>query len=177
MVNTCPSLCTSFDYFDSLFLLKLLHIIFSDLNSFFHIRLICQDDDCDVISRVLLDFLEPQVQRLEALLGAHVEHDHDTVGALVVGVGYGAVAFLSSRVPNLQLDGVLVDLEGAEAEVNSDRGDVVVVEAVVSESDQQAGLSDASVSNEDKLEEVIARQTKVIMWKWGLTSHASLNSI
>ena len=69
---------------------------------------------------MLLDFLEPGADIQERLLVAQVEHDDDSVSALVVSIRYRAVPFLAGRVPNLQLDIALVDLQSAESEVHTD---------------------------------------------------------
>ena len=79
------------------------------------------------------------------------------MGALVVAAGDGLEALLTSGVPNLQLDGLAVDLDGTDLEVDSDGGHKVVSEDVIGESEQERGLADAGVSNEEHLEEVIAK--------------------
>jgi hypothetical protein len=43
----------------------------------------------------------------------------------------------------LQLDGLLVNVNGAETEIDTDGGDVVVREGVVGETQKQARLADA----------------------------------
>ena len=84
-----------------------------------------------VTARVLLDFSEPDRYAEEALAVGQVENDDDAVGALVIRVRDCPVPLLARRVPNLQLYRALVDLQRSEPEVNSDRADVVFLEAVV----------------------------------------------
>ena len=88
---------------------------------------------------MLLYLLEPVGYAEEALPVGEVEDDDDAVGALVVGVGDGAVALLARRVPNLKFDRALVDGQRAEAEVDADRADVVLLEAVVLHTQKAGG--------------------------------------
>ena len=64
---------------------------------------------------MLFYLLKPAVDICKALFTSHIKHDYDSVSALVVCVGDCSVAFLSSRVPDLQLDCCLVDLKSAES--------------------------------------------------------------
>jgi hypothetical protein len=63
------------------------------------------------------------------------------------------------RVPDLQLHRLLVDGDGAEAEVDADRADVRVCEVVVREAQEEAGLADARVADQHQLEEVVANNS------------------
>ena len=92
-------------------------------------------------------------------IGDVVGHD-DAVSALVVAASNGLEALLASGVPNLELNGLSVDIdgpdflqtrlarEGGTYEVDSDCGHEVVCEHVVGESEKQGGLSDSGVSNQ-----------------------------
>ena len=109
------------------------------------------------------------------------------MGASVVRRSNCAEAFLSGRVPDLELDRLLVQLNSADFlrnkktrkliretdapgelvqvkqmkrqvtyKVDSNGGNIRLRVRIVSESKQQTRLSDARVSNEEELEEVIA---------------------
>ena len=52
--------------------------------------------------------------RLKRLRVGGVVHDDDAVSATVVAARDGAEALLACRVPNLQLDGLAVELDGAD---------------------------------------------------------------
>jgi hypothetical protein len=56
----------------------------------------------------------------------------------------------------LELDGLAVELDGADLKVDADGGDVGFRVGVVGESEEKARLADAGVSDEQELEEVIA---------------------
>ena len=95
------------------------------------VALIGEDDDTDVGSAVLLDFLEPTVDVVEALLVREVEYDEDAVRTLVVRLRYCSVALLASRVPYLQAHRALVNLQRAESEIHSYGCHVVFLELIV----------------------------------------------
>jgi hypothetical protein len=90
------------------------------------------------------------------------------VSALVVAASDGLEALLASGVPDLELDCLAIDInssdflqgrlarEGATYEVDANCWHEVVCEHVVSESEQQRGLSDSGVSNQQHFEEVVA---------------------
>lgn len=113
-------------------------------------------------------------------------HDHQTVSTPIVGRRDGAEALweskvsamyctlqecrththtpdsitdprtLASRVPDLQLHRLAVNLDGADFEVHADRGDVAGGEGVVGEAEQERRLADAAVADQEELEEMIA---------------------
>ena len=63
--------------------------------------------------------------------------------------------FLTSGIPNLELDRLSIEFERSDFEVNTDGRDVGFRVGVVGKTKQQARLSDARVSNEQDFEEVI----------------------
>ena len=71
---------------------------------------------------------------IEALLVRHVVDKQNTHGSTVVGGGDGAEALLACGIPDLQLDALAVELDGADLEVNADGGDERGGEAVLAES-------------------------------------------
>jgi len=92
---------------------------------------------------------------LERLRVGGVVHDDDAVRAAVVGAGDGAEALLTSRVPDLQLDGLAIELDRPNLEVDADRADVALGVGVVGEAQEQARLADAGVADQHELEHVI----------------------
>lgn len=56
---------------------------------------------------------------------------------------------------DLQLHGLAIELDRSDLEVDADGGDVALGVGVVGESQEQAGLSDAGVTDEEELEEVV----------------------
>ncbi len=68
----------------------------------------------------------------------------------------GPEPLLPGRVPDLQLDGLAVQLDGSDLEVDADGGDVGFGVGVVGEPQQQAGLAHAGVADQEQLEQVVA---------------------
>lgn len=93
---------------------------------------------------------------VEGALVGHVVGQQDAHGAAVVGFvrrgtgGDGAEALLAGRVPDLQLDALGVELDGADLEVDADGGDEGRRERVVREAQQQTRLADAWVSRRNQ---------------------------
>ena len=65
---------------------------------------------------------------------------------------------LARGIPDLQLDGLPLQLDCPDLEVHADRGDVRLGVGVVRKPEQQAGLSHAGVANQQELEQVVARR-------------------
>ena len=75
---------------------------------------------------------------VETLLIRHIVDQQNTHGASVVSGGDGAEALLTSGIPDLQLDTLVVELDGTNLEVDADGGDEGGGEAVFAESQQTA---------------------------------------
>src|SRR4051812_6225 len=72
-------------------------------------------------------------------------------GAAVVGRRDSAVTFLTGRVPNLGLDGLVVDLDGPCRELDTDRRLGLEIELIAGETTQEIGFADTRVSDENHL--------------------------
>ena len=69
----------------------------------------------------------------------------------VIGVGYGSESLLACGVPYLQFDVFVVGSHRFEPEIHADGGHVILVELVVRESEQEAGLADGGVPHDHVL--------------------------
>lgn len=66
-------------------------------------------------------------------------------------------ALLTRRVPDLQFDLLSSQLDGFDFEVDADGGDEGVVEGIVGEAEENAGLAHAGVADQQQFEqEVVA---------------------
>jgi len=74
---------------------------------------------------------------------------------LVVGTGDGSETFLASGVPDLKFNILAIDWEGSKPEIDSDGGKIGVAKRIISEPEEEGTLSNAGVSDDDKLEQVI----------------------
>ena len=132
VVDVGAILSACLDYRDlRVLLLELLDFLVCHLYVCFIVHFVGVDHDLHVAARVLLDFVEPDRDTEETLTVSQVEDYDDAIGALVVRISDGPIALLPCRVPYLQLDRALIDLEGAEAEVNSDRANVILLETII----------------------------------------------
>ena len=98
----------------------------------------------------------------EALLFGDVVDDDDGVGTFVICAGYGSEALLACGVPYLEFDDVALDCDGPwlsfhvlEPEINTDGGEITLLEGVICKSPEERGLADRAVSNQDYFKEVI----------------------
>ena len=80
---------------------------------------------------MFLDLIQPDGNAEEALTVGKVKDDNDSVGTLVISISDRSIAFLSSCIPNLQLDRALVNLKCAEPEVDTNSANVVLLEAII----------------------------------------------
>lgn len=119
------------------------------------IALVSDEELVDVVRGVLLNLREPLLHVVEALHIGDIIDDSNAVGAAVVGGGDGAEALLASGIPDLHLNGLALDVEGANFEVDANGGDVRLSVRVINEAKQKAGLTDAGIANQKDLEEVI----------------------
>jgi len=88
-----------------------------------HIALVADQNLVDVVRCVLLNVADPVANVLEALLVGHVVDEQDAHGAAVVRGRDRAEALLASRIPDLQLDALSIELDRLDLEVNADGGD------------------------------------------------------
>lgn len=120
------------------------------------VGLVADEELVDILAGVAVDLVEPLLDVVEGFVVGDVVDDDDAVGPAVVRGGDGAEALLAGGVPNLELDGLAIELDGADLEVDADGGDVRFRVGVVGETEEKARLADAGVSDEQELEEVIA---------------------
>lgn len=113
------------------------------------IALVTHQHDDNVRVGVVPKLLEPPRDVLVCLVLANIVDEQGADGTSVVRRRDGAVAFLAGGVPNLCLDGLGVDLDGAGGKLDADGRLGVYVELIPGETTEQVGLSDARVSNQD----------------------------
>jgi len=78
-----------------------------------HVALVADEDAGDVVGGVFLDLVHPVLDGAEALAVSDVVGHDDTVRALVVAARYRLEALLTGGVPNLELNGLTVNLNGS----------------------------------------------------------------
>lgn len=85
---------------------------------------------------ILLNLVQPALHVCERLATRHVVHHDYAVRAPVIRAGDGAEAFLSRRVPDLQLHPLAVHRHSPDLKVHADRRDVASRERIVCEPQQ-----------------------------------------
>lgn len=105
--------------------------------------------------------LQPPRHILESLMLGEVVDEEGADSATVVGRGDGPVSLLTCRVPDLGLDGLVVDLDATGGKFDADGGLAVEIELVACESREQVGLSNTRVSYQDHLEKELRRAVSV----------------
>jgi hypothetical protein len=110
------------------------------------IALVAHQHNHNIRVRMIPELLQPPSHILISLVLADIIDKERADGSTVVGRGDGTVALLTRGVPDLGLDGLAVDLDGASREFDADGGFAVEVEFVAGESGEQVGFSDAGVA-------------------------------
>lgn len=129
-----------------------LTLIGADLSPRVQVALIANEHDRHIGVAVLLDFLQPSGEMGEGIPPRDVVDEECARRTAIVRTRNTLERFLASRVPDLQLDVLLLDLDGASTKLDSDGQIVLLTEPLVRELEKKAGFSDTCVSNDDVLE-------------------------
>jgi hypothetical protein len=109
----------------------------------------------DAAARILLDFVKPVLDVLEAFVVRHVVHHHDALRAPVVAARDGAEALLPRCVPHLQLHKLAIDTDRAVEVVDADSAQVDLLVLILRQAQQQARLAHARVADHENLEQEV----------------------
>lgn len=101
-----------------------------------HVTLVADEYLIHTLRGILLRIPNPIAHIIEGPLIGHIIDEEDAHGTPIVGIGDGAEALLSRRIPNLQLDALALQFHGANLEVNANGGDETGCEGVVAEAQQ-----------------------------------------
>ena len=109
----------------------LLALLKRDGTSVLQIGLVSDQDSRDVILSVLFDFGHPGVHSVEGVAVGDVVNDDNAMRAFIIARSDSLESFLAGRVPDLQLADFLVDVDGADFEVDANGRHEVLLELVV----------------------------------------------
>ena len=115
------------------------------------IDLVADEDDRDGLTdtgQILVPFGDVGVGDA----GAHVEHDDTAVAANVVAVTEATELLLAGGVPNVEDDLAVVGVEGHRVHLNTESGDVALLELTSQVTFDEGGLADTTVTDEDEFE-------------------------
>lgn len=79
----------------------------------------------------------PVLNGIERLFVSYIIHEDEAHGSTVISGCDGAIALLSSRVPDLQLDTLIIPEHGLDLEVNANSADKSRRERVVGIAEQE----------------------------------------
>ena len=82
----------------------------------------------------------------------HIKHDDATIAANVVSIAKTTKFLLTGRVPNVEDNLAVVRVEGHGVHLNTQRGDVLLLELASQMTFHESGLSDATIADQDEFE-------------------------
>jgi hypothetical protein len=121
------------------------------------IALVSHQHDDNVCVGMVAELFQPAGDVLVGLVLGDVVDEEGTDCAAVVGTGDCAVTLLAGGIPDLSLDGLVVNLDAASGELDANGGLAVEVEFVAGETREQVRFTNARVSNKDHLEEELRK--------------------
>jgi len=125
------------------------------------IALVADEKLVDPLAGVPVDLLEPLFDVRIGVAVRDVVDNDDAVSAAVVRRRNCAKAFLTGSVPNLKLDCLALELDRADFKVHANGRNIALGVGVVRETKKQTTLSDARVTNEKELEEIVVLRVHV----------------
>jgi len=156
LLDVGGSLGRSLEEFNSERVGKFLALLRRDNTLARQIGLITYQELVDVFGSVSVNFVQPLLYIVEGFLVGDIVDDDNSVGAAVIRRCNGAESFLSSSIPDLELDCLSVQFDRSNLKVNTNGGNVGFGVSVVRESKEQTRFTDAGVSNKEQLEQIIA---------------------
>ena len=156
------------------------------------IRLITHQQLVDVFGGVSINLVQPLLNIVEGFLVGHIVYDDNSVSPAIVRGCNGSESFLSGGIPDLELDGLSIQLNCSDFEINTNGGDVGFGVSVVCESKEQTRFTDTGVSNKEQFEQIVAvfsisemeRRNAMLeqhsinsSWKRRATKHPNLHDI
>ena len=129
----------------------LLSFIFLNLPLMLQVAFGRDQDLAYTFGSIALDLLDPGGNVLEGLFVIDGVGEDDASSALVVGLGDVSEPFLTSGVPDLQLDLGFPNLDSFQFEVDADGGHIAVLEDPVTEFGQQVSFAYSTVPYDDDL--------------------------
>ncbi len=114
------------------------------------IGLVSNQNFHDVDVCVLVDAFEPALHVLEAVLTCDVENHNHTVSLPIETLCHTTEAILPSGVPNLHVHRLSVGCDvGVGVELDTDGGDVVLLELLILIHLEDGGLADCAITKSD----------------------------
>lgn len=122
----------------------------------FKVWLVSDQEKYGILLGVHFNFVHPKLYN--AIKWCHignVKYQKNTLAASVISTCDGSESLLAGCVPDLELNAFIIDREGFEPKINSNRSQIVFWELILYESHKDGRLSNTWVSDDDCFEEVV----------------------
>ena len=116
---------------------KLLGGLVGNLPLVFQIALVSDKKLVDILTSIPLNLLQPLFNVVVRDLVSNIKHDNDTMSTTVVRGGNGPETFLTSGIPNLQLNGLTIELNCPDLEIHTNSRNVGFSVGVVGKTEEQ----------------------------------------
>ena len=138
------------------------------------IDLVTDEDDRDVVADAN-DIAVPVGYVLVGVTASDVEHDDGAVALDVVTVTEATELLLTSGIPAVEGDLATVGLEGEGVDVDTDGGDVALLELASQVALNEGGLACTAITDENQLEDgdaackgLLGVSTALLLWVGGV---------
>jgi hypothetical protein len=116
-----------------------------------HVDLVTGEDDGDVLADTD-EVTVPVGNVLVGDTGGNIEHDDTTLSVNVVTVTETTELLLASGIPDIELDRTVVGVEKKRVNLDTESGDVLLLEFTSQVTLDESGLSSTTVTDQDELE-------------------------
>ena len=110
---------------------KLLSLLIWNLSLFFKIFFISNEDSRDIFLSVFVHFSHPFWDFCERISISNVISYYDTMCTLIITTSDGFKPFLTSGIPNLKFDSLVIHINSSDFEVYTDCGHEIIIEYVI----------------------------------------------
>lgn len=140
---------------DALLLLELFYTFMADFAFVLHVKFVAHQEQDDLGLALVHHFVVPRRQVVESFQTRDVVRQEDAVRPTVKYFGDRFERLLACRVPDLQLEHLLLQFHEQSAELHAYCDFVISEELVVGEPVQDTRLPHCRVANDDELEEEV----------------------
>lgn len=161
LMNPLPSFCTYSEKLNIVFLQES-HIIQRNLFIFI-VAFVDKAKDVLIAICILFGFLDPKLlQVLKWFRIVNITDQNNCIGAFIIRFGNSSEPFLPSRVPNLQLNKLLTDIQRPviiknllKSEINANGRNVTFLKTVISKSFEDRWFAYTGRPNDDKFKDIV----------------------
>mmetsp|Transcript_15310 Transcript_15310/g.23313 ORF Transcript_15310/g.23313 Transcript_15310/m.23313 type:complete len:239 (-) Transcript_15310:92-808(-) len=154
LFHVMGGLGTRFQKDQSVRVSKCLSFLRCDRSSVFQIVFVSNEHNHHVALRVLPSFFQPPRKMLECVSSCNIVDKQCTSSSAIIRTSNGTEGFLSSGIPNLQLDLLVSERNHAGPKFHSNCQVMDRLESLVGKLKEQARLSHTCITNDNVFEKV-----------------------